>query len=191
MAGQTDPLLGNLDLRRISVRPDFRNVILVASDTCGGAFDSSSQSFPVGRLREFFFHAGMTGSAAFDLVGQMEFRTDRLRSRNIVSTVALLARDLRRPVSAGRFDHLGMELVLRRRILVTVEAINRLNVLLVRQIVHVEPGMTGDADEFPMGRCVQCWLFDKERDLFAVSFSRKGFVAMAGEAIGLGLGSND
>lgn len=101
--------------------------------------------------------------------------------------VALFTGNVRRPVPSIGFHHLRMEFVLLGRVPVTRQAAQRLDFFLVGNIVHVETGVAGNTNKFAVDGAVQNFLVGKKGDLFSVALSRERLVAVAGQAVRLGL----
>ena len=101
--------------------------------------------------------------------------------------MALFAGNVRRPVSSVRFCHLRMKFVLLGCVPVTRQAAQRLDFFLVRNVVHVETGVARDTNKFAVDGTVQDFLVGKKGDLFSVALSRERLIAVAGQAVRLGL----
>ena len=116
-----------------------------------------------------------------------EFCSGILRRFHVVRAVTSFAGKIRRTVFPVRLHHLRMEGMLRRRVLVALQTIDRLDLFLMRHILRIESGMACDADEFLVRGFGKHCLLHADGNLFAVLFHRERFITMAGEAIFFGL----
>src|SRR3970040_1101536 len=78
----------------------------------------------------------------------------------------------------------GLGAVLERPFGVATQAVRRLDLLLVREILGVEARVARHADLLRVRRPVEDRLVGPQRHLLAAPFPREGIVLLAGEAVG-------
>ncbi len=97
--------------------------------------------------------------------------------------VTIFAGNVRLLASRDTPGQLRMEGMLERDIMMARQAIDRLNFLLMRNLLRVEPSVAGDADEFLVWRGIQDGIIDEERNLSPVYLFRQRMVAMTSKAV--------
>lgn len=101
-----------------------------------------------------------------------------------MSSMATLARDVFRAVSSRCLVHLGVEGVLRNRVAVARHAIDRFDLLFMRDVLVIEACMTRHARELPVSGFVENALVHKERHLLTHLLHGQRFIGVAGKAVG-------
>lgn len=125
------------------------------------------------RLRKCFLDIAMARPAELSQLCGVEFRIRRFWRVNIVSAMTIGAGYSTGPLSSSDKIHLRMELVFQGSILVAREAIDRLYLLLVRNVLRIETCVARNAYEFSVCRFLENAATYVQRDLLPFPFHRQ------------------
>ncbi len=187
MTGETELLLDALHRGRVGLHRETRKLLAMAGKTVRGPFHIRRKRLSVIRRGERLADVTMAGPARLHLLLPLVGKAGAILRHDLVCSVAVFARDIRRGVVTAGFCHLRMKAVLHWRAAVAGETIDRSDGLLVRHFLRAEPDMAGNTDELGVGGFLQHSVVGIQRDFPSRPLRRQRRITVAGKTVFSGL----